>query len=164
MNHFRGTVWRHVPAGANPLHVGRILHALGRWNRSGIFGCLYTALTIEGARAEYEKHFGAVGSAPETRARRDLVSIEIDVGPVLDLTDPVVAAQLNVTQEMLCADSDDALELCRTIATWARIQGYRAILAPSAAAAGEVNLMVYVDGTAEHLHLEVGSDRMPLVP
>ena len=90
MHHFRGTVWRHIPAGAHPLHVGRILQALGRWNRPGVFGCLYTALTIEGARAEYEKHFGAVGTAPDTRARREIVSINVEVGPVLDLMTPEV--------------------------------------------------------------------------
>lgn len=163
MHHFKGTVWRHIPAGAHPLHAGRILHALGRWNRSGVFGCLYTALTIEGARAEYEKHFGAVGSTPDMRARRELVSIEIDVGPVLDLTDIDVCDQLTITPTMLVGDGEDTLELCRTIATWGRTQGYRAILSPSAAAAGEVNLMIYLDGTAEHLHLEVGADRIPLV-
>jgi RES domain-containing protein len=164
VHHFQGTVWRHVPAGAHPLHVGRILHAFGRWNRPGIFGCLYTALTIEGARAEYDKHFGVTGSTPDARTRRDLVSLLVDVGPVLDVTNEDVCTRLQITRAALCADTEEAIELCRSIATWARDQGHRAILAPSAAMDGAQNLMIYVDGPAHQLHIDVGPNRIPLLP
>ncbi len=105
-----------------------------------------------------------MGSTPEGRSRRDIVSVVVDVQPVLDLSTEVIRQRFAVTTDELCADTDDAIELCRSIATWARDQGYSAILAPSAALAGEHNLVIYVDGPPDRLHLEVGPDRIPLVP
>ena len=73
MTRFRGLVWRHVPPGAEPLHLGWILNATrGRWNtRRPRLPCIYTALTAEGAVAEYERHVALFGLWGE----RDLVSI-----------------------------------------------------------------------------------------
>jgi hypothetical protein len=57
-------------------------------------------------------------------------------------------------------DEDDSLEVCRMIADLARQQGYHAILSPSAALAGSVNLNLYLDGRADHDSLDVGPDRI----
>jgi RES domain-containing protein len=158
---FSGKVWRHLPAGAHPLHARYILYASGRWNRALEYGCLYTALTPEGARAEYEK-YRARAQGPERSKPRDLVSIEVAVTPMLDLTDETVRTRLGVALPTLLGDEEADLESCRTVADWARSEGYRAILAPSAAREGERVLAIYIEGPVRNLDWEVGSDRIPL--
>jgi len=45
-----GRVWRHVPAGKEPLHLGALLaFSQGRWNRQGEYAAIYTACTPDGA-------------------------------------------------------------------------------------------------------------------
>ena len=102
-------MWRHVPKGAHPLHVGKIFkYAHGRWNRRGQYGCLYTALTADGATAEYEKLLAVNGYT----GPRDLVSIRVArLRPVLDLTSRWVWARvvtltgLGPTRAFLTGDS-----------------------------------------------------------
>jgi len=157
---FAGTVWRIVPANAFALHVGYILRARGRWNREGVYGCLYTALTPEGALAEWAKYLRAAGMTPSLSSRRDLVSIAVRVDPVLDLTCAAVLRQFGLSREMLTGDGDEGLEVCRVVADLARQQGYHAILSPSAALTGSVNLNLYVDGRADRYSLDIGQERM----
>ena len=83
---FDGYVWRIVPAGAFALHVGYILKSRGRWNREGVYGCLYTALSEDGALGEAAKYLRRAGIAPRFSPPRDLVSLRVHVGRVLDLT------------------------------------------------------------------------------
>jgi hypothetical protein len=160
---FDGVVWRYLPAWGHPLDVGFLLLAAGRWNRFGEYGCLYTALTREGAVAEYRKVVsGHVGVAECEDAKRDIVSLTVRVTPVLDLTARLVRRQWAVTLQALVGDSDGSLEACRSIADAARGSGYRAILSPSAALRGGSNLNIYLEGRAEQLHLRSGTLREPL--
>jgi RES domain-containing protein len=161
---FAGTVWRIVPAKAFALHVGYILRARGRWNREGVYGCLYTALSREGALAEWAKYLRAAGVPPEASAPRDLVSLEMQVEPVLDLTSPAVRRKLRIQLATITGDSPEDLEVCRSIADLARQQGYVAILSPSAALRGSTNLNLYVDGRADHYLLGEGSHRLSVTP
>ena len=159
---FDGLVWRYIPAWSYPLHAGFLLLAAGRWNRYGVYGCLYTALAREGAVAEYEKVRALVGLAAADDDRKDLVSVRVVVRPVLDLTDAAMQDRYGVTAATLTGDDPQALETCRSIADLARAEGYRAILAPSAALAGGTNLIVYLEGRAADLRLRDGPDRVPL--
>jgi len=160
---FDGLVWRYVPKDAHPLHVGFILMARGRWNREGEYGCLYTSLTREGAVAEYGKELARIaGVTPEEDQPKDLVSIFILARQVLDLTDAAVRARFEVTLEQITSDRFEDLEVCRSVADIARLQGYNAILSPSAAAAGRENLNLYIDGRAGDIRLMEGPDREPL--
>lgn len=162
MRIFSGVVWRHVPRGANALHLGWILRAAGRWNRQGGYGCLYTALTHEGALAEYRKTLSRA-RIPSGVIARDLVSIRVNrVGPVLDLLDDDVRSALRVDLRTLTGDEPDDLETCRAIADWARSEGNAALLVPSAALPGASNLVIYVDAPARNLDLEEGPDRQPI--
>lgn len=103
------------------------------------------------------------GINPTEAAPRDLVSIEVKVVNVFDLTDPHILKELGINDRDLVDDSDASMELCRVIADYARSRGNSAILSPSAAAKGEKNLSVYIDvGPAGDLTLDVGRDRMPL--
>jgi RES domain-containing protein len=152
-------VWRHVPVGAEPLHLGWILKAArGRWNsRRPRLPCIYTSLTAHGAVAEFEKHIAEYG-AP--RRQRDLVSLYVSVGPVLDLTSARVVKALGVDPVRLIGDHPRDLAACRAIAQWAVLErDYQGILAPSAALEGSANLMIYLEST-RRLHLTNGPDRV----
>lgn len=142
--------------------MGFLLQASGRWNRHGEYGCLYTALTARGAIAEYAKMLQHAGLEPHADRERDLVSIEVEIERVYDVTDAKTLAGLGVTVDDFTDDSPSGLELCRSLADAVRSDGYSAILSPSAALHGEKNLNIYFDGLAQGLALDVGSQRMPL--
>lgn len=158
---FDGLVWRYIPAWSYPLHAGFLLQAGGRWNRYEEYGCLYTALTRDGALAEYEKVRRLVGLAAADD-KKDLVSVHVTVQPVLDLTDAAVQRRYGVERAMLTGDDDAAMETCRSIADLARAERYRAIRSPSAALAGAVNLTIDLEGRAADLRRRDGLHREPL--
>jgi RES domain-containing protein len=160
---FQGLVWRHVPVGAEPLHLGWILKgARGRWNtRRPRFPCLYTSLTPRGAIAEFEKHLAAYGG----RRTRDLVSLQVSVGPVLDLTRPQTLRTFGLAPATLMGDHPRDLAACRSIARDRVLHGpYRAILAPSASSEGAVNLMIYLLDVHQIQELSNGPDRITIMP
>jgi RES domain-containing protein len=159
---FEGLVWRYVPRNAQALHIGFILLARGRWNRSAEYGCLYTSLSPEGARAEYAKELRLIGIDAEADQPKDLVSLTVGVARVLDLTDPDRRKHFGIALETLIGDAEDDLESCRIVADIARLEGYDAILSPSAALVAGRNLNLYIDGRADHLRLMDGPDRIPL--
>jgi RES domain-containing protein len=138
------------------------LLARGRWNRHAEYGCLYTSLSADGARAEYAKELRRVAVEPSEDKPKDLVSLNVAVARVLNLTDADKRLEFGVTLETLRGDSDDDLESCRLVADLARLAGYDAILSPSAALDGATNLNLYIDGRADHMRLMEGPDRIPL--
>lgn len=154
-------VWRYVPAGAHPLHVGYILRAGGRWNRQGVYGCIYTAFTQQGARAEYHKYIRRETPSRFNREPKELVSIQVFVDPVMDLTDKTISP-ISPQEPFLIEDTPADLESCRSLADAIRRMGYVGIIAPSAALLGEKNLIIYIDGLAGNIHLDEGGDRVPL--
>lgn len=154
-----------MPKGAEPLHLQWMQLARGRWNtQRPRLTCLYTALTREGALAEYRKHFlaNAFGVAPGLLAPRDLVSIDVGAEPVLDLTRPRVRAAFGISLEQLTGDGRSDLAMCRRVAWDAFRLGHRAILAPSAALEGERTLMLYVESQQGRLTVRNGPDRIPI--
>lgn len=97
--------------------------------------------------------------------RRDLVSIDVSVGPVLDLTCPDVLRRVGADPTILTSDEPRHLARCRAVAAGAVLSGeYRAILAPSAALPGGTNLMIYVESRAGRLELANGPDRITITP
>ena len=154
-------VWRHIPVGAYALHVGRILRADGRWNRPGVYGCLHTALSEQGL------DLSSRGSAPSlprqtgTSRRRDVVSINVDLDPVVDLTNPETSP-VPPNTPFLTGDRPEDIEQCRALADALRAAGYVGIFTQSAAAPGEKNLIIYIDGPTRGIQLDDGGDRIPL--
>lgn len=139
-----------------------MLKAKGRWNREGIYGCLYSSLTRTGARAEYRKYLQSAGAAGRIRKRpRELVSLSVSIEPVMDLTDPNVSP-VPTGSPFLIGDDEASHATCRQLADVLRAQGYAAIITPSAAKSGAKNLVIYFDGPAEKLDIDDGGDRLPL--
>jgi RES domain-containing protein len=155
---FASKVWRHVPAGAQTLHVGFILRSGGRWNRCRRYGALYTALTPEGALAEYRKYFRQRNMTGRPQTPHELVSVEVDLHPVLDLTDPANGV-VDPEASFLTGDSEQDKDRCRALADDLREAGYVGVVVPSAAKKGEKNLVIYIDGPAAQIALDDGPDR-----
>lgn len=99
---------------------------------------------MEGVRAEYGKKIGALGEAGRDKDR-DAVCIEVDVRPVLDLTDSDVLSELSISESRLTGERMVDKALCRAVAGLARTQAYQAIKSPSAALDGGENLNIYTD-------------------
>lgn len=153
---YTGTVWRHIPVGAHPLHAHYILHAGGRWNQKGEYGALYTSLSEGVARAEWGKR---QNKQPRfQRSQRDVVTIQVDVEPVADLTDPSVRNQLglSVTPSEMTNDSSSDYSACRQAADRVRSHDYNAVLVPAAVAVNGANLIIYLDGKPKNIHLTEG--------
>lgn len=155
----RRLAWRHVPAGAEPLHLGWMQRARGRWNtQRPRIACLSLAYTQEGAPGEFARL--AASEVGHGRRPRDLVSVEVDVEPVLDLTDAGVLAQLGIAPERLVEASYVACHAAVRRATVG--SGFRAIKAPSATVPGQVNLVIYPERGAGRLRLANGPHRLPV--
>lgn len=145
------------------LSIGFILQSDGRWNRFGEYGCLYTSLSRDGARAEYLKTVMEHAALDPTEdAERDLTTLDVDVQPVFDLSDRETRRELDLSLEDITGDSDESIELCRSIADWVRSQGYNAIFSPSAAMRSEKNLNIYHDVRPADLRVEIADVREPL--
>jgi hypothetical protein len=120
--------------------------------------CLYTSYTADGALAEYEKL--ARGEAGYASRPRDLVSVQVDVEPVLDLTDPRNQARYNITERQMRGLGH---VVCHRVVREAVLRdGFRAIRAPSAAVDGVVNLMIYPESHEGRLRYSDGPDRLPI--
>jgi RES domain-containing protein len=158
-----GRVWRYVPRDAHPLHFGYILDANGRWNRPGVYGCLYLATGKAGAHAEREKYARAAALGGLPFGPHDLVSIDLTVTDrALDLTDSTIQRSFGVTTAQLRADGTAAYELCRRTADLARAQGDFVLFVPSSPLEGAANVIIYPEVSPANCRLEVGPDRIPI--
>ena len=156
---FEGEVWRHIPAGAHPLNLRYILKASGRWNRAGIYGCLYTSLSELGARAEFDKYLLKSGLSIALINPREIVSIIAKVNNVLDITSPN-NGYVHPDELYLVGDEAGHIEKCHKLADAARLAGYVGLLVPSAAIDNERNLIIYIDGPPDEIDLDVGGKRI----
>lgn len=139
-----------------------MLQARGRWNREGIYGCLYSSLTRTGAKAEYRKYLQFAGATGQIQMRpRELVSLRVSVEPVVDLTNPS-DSPIPPGSPFMTADDERSIEACRQLADILRGRGFVALITPSAAKSRAKNLVIYFDGPAENLDIDDGGDRLPL--
>jgi hypothetical protein len=145
--------------GAQPLHAGWMQLARGRWNtQRPRIACLYTAYSAAGALAEFDKL--AREEAGYATRPRDLVSIQVDVEPVLDLTDSEVQARYGITERQL---GGRGYTDCHRVVREAVLRdGFRAIRAPSAAGDGMLNLMIYPESHDGRLRYADGPDRLAI--
>jgi len=92
---------------------------------------------------------------------RDLVSVEVDPDPVIDLADPNNGI-VDPNATFLTGATPEDYEKCHALADDLRVAGFVRLIVPSAAARGEKNLVIYIDGPAAQIALDEGGERIPI--
>jgi RES domain-containing protein len=113
----------------------------GRFNPPGS-GAVYVALERATAVAELKRRAAKLGRELKAFAPRALLTLDVALRQVLDLTDAAVRAEWDITPDDLGTEFD--YERCHEVAEVARRDGYEAIRFPSATGDG-VNLAVFYD-------------------
>ena len=111
----------------------------GRYHRIGGRGVWYASSSENASWAELFRHQEAGAVSPPEVIRR-MGQARVRKLRVLDLTDTRVRELLDVSESELVGDN---LKQCQELAQYASDAGYDAILAPSAALAGETTLAVF---------------------
>jgi len=138
---FEAVVYRHLSSQYDALDISGSLKAGGRWNPQGEYGVLYAGLNGETAKAELERLAERQGLTLEDLAPRHLVSIQVSLSKVLDLTNKRTLEQLGISERNLTGND---VSLCLEISRLARRAGFEAILAASATKKGTA-LVVFSD-------------------
>jgi RES domain-containing protein len=132
----------------------------GRYHRAGDPGAWYASTTERGAWAELFRHHTSSELSP-FEVRRRIGRARVENLRVLDLTDPQVREALVLTDDDLTSDD---LTRCQVLGDAARAAGLEGMLAPSAALAGEVILVVFPSGasklTQEHSRVQRAPTRL----
>ena len=153
-------VWRQTRPRNALLDIDDPTRYEARYNQIGDPGIWYASSTERGAWAELFRHWGQ-GEISPFEVRRRVGRAKTTELAVLDLTDPQVRDQLDVTVEDLVGDD---LRRCQDLATEAREAGFEGVLAPSAALDGEITLAVFASAmgkvVAEHSRVQRPSIRM----
>ena len=140
---FSGQVWRQCAPTRRLLDLTSPAAGPGRYNRAGDDGAWYASMTEHGAWAELFRHHISSELSP-FEVRRRIGRARVENLRVLDLTNAQVRETLAVTEDDLTSDD---LTPCQTLGDAARAAGLEGMLAPSAALAGEVILVVFPSGT-----------------
>ena len=129
--------------GVDPLSTVGSERNGGRYHDPGVAGVLYTATDRAAAIAEVVRGLRARGIDPHSFGLQDwwVYELRISVDRVLDVADPANLPEVNVSASTLVADDTAAT---RRIGRQARDAGFQALLAPSAAAHGSNNLVLFL--------------------
>ncbi|MFC5742468.1 hemagglutinin repeat-containing protein [Dyella tabacisoli] len=137
---FNGSIHRYTlpeyASGTWDIYPGNVA-ADHRYSPPGV-GAVYAGTTPETAAAEVASYKSALEG-------KVLVSKNVIINNVLDLTDPAARKALGVTLEDITnpTHGGDAYNSSQRISAWARDQGYQAILAPSSQNSSGVNLISF---------------------
>jgi RES domain-containing protein len=133
-------------------HQGPVRHPLtsfpdpavsdGRYHRRGETGVWYASDREQAAWAEMLRHFTDDGVDP-FEIRRRIGRVRVVGLSVLDLTDFSVQHALGLTEADLIGDDYAATQ---AVAAAARDVGFDGLLAPSAALAGRLTLVIFAPG------------------
>ena len=123
----------------------------GRWNPVGLFRTVYASLTPEVATAEALAHSRHYGIPDYQQLPRVLVSLEVALERVLDLTDGRVRQCMRISLARMMSDDWRAAQdagreaLTQAIGRAAFDAGCEGMLVPSRAVRGTANLALFVD-------------------
>lgn len=123
----------------------------GRFNPPGEFGAVYVALDRETALRELERRISLSGLPREHFLPRVIVQVRARLSRVLDLTDPRVRAQLELSVADIVAED---WTRCQQVGRKAREAGYSGIRFPSATGEGQ-NLVIFLEKLEADERLEV---------
>lgn len=132
----------------------------GRWNPPGI-RANYGSLTPETAMAETLASARYHGFAVHTAMPRVFVAMQARLSQVLDLSDPQVLRTAKILMNSFVKVDWRAemaagkTPITQSIGKLAAFHRLEAILVPSAAALGQLNLVAFVDNLLPNSHLEV---------
>jgi RES domain-containing protein len=126
---------------ADTLAASRDHDDRGRFHIRGRFGAVYIACDQDTALAELDHKASLVGLARADLLPRYLLTLELHVTRVLDLTNEATRRAWGLTEADL---RDNDYTRCREVAEAARDDGYEAILYPSARGESE-NYAVFLD-------------------
>ena len=126
-----------------------------RFNPPGT-GAVYVSLAPATAIAELKRRAARLGRPVSSLAPRAVLTLDVWLRQVLDLTDEKVRAEWDVTLDDLRAEWD--YTRCHEVAAVARRDGYEAIRYPSATGRG-VNLAIYYDQRHTGSYVEVRGKR-----
>jgi RES domain-containing protein len=130
-----------------------------RFNPASEFGVLYVALERGTAVAELLRRAQLSMARVQAYAPRVMLTLDVRLGKVLDLADPVTRREWDITLEDLASDDYGR---CQEVARVARREGYEAIRYPSATGGGE-NLAIFYDRRRTGSHVvEKLREELPL--
>jgi len=137
---YSGSIYRYTlpeyASGTWEIYPGNI-DANYRYSPPGV-GAVYAGTTPETAASEVASYNSALDG-------KVLVSNDVVINNVLDLTNPAAQKALGVTADDLTngAHGGSSYTITQQLSAWARDQGYQAILAPSAQSPGGTNLISF---------------------
>lgn len=129
-----GLAYRHISPTFDPLSTrGAELHG-GRWNRPGT-PALYLALSIETARAEFDRLVELRAQAASDLHSRNLVTVQLDLAEVVDLQDDSVLRELGAEDGRY---ENLSTTLCQAAGKMVVDTGTSGLLAPSVTDTGTI--------------------------
>lgn len=131
---FARTVFRNVAPGYPAISGEGARRFGGRWNPPKSFPVLYTASGPETAALEVRRTATKLGVREGSLLPRNLISLDVSLGRVLDFTDSEVLHQAGLTEQVLV---DDDVRICQALGDAAHYLGYEGVLSPSAAGPGD---------------------------
>lgn len=111
----------------------------GRWHRQGKGYAQYLSLVPAGAWAELARYYSIRSAKRARQQRRDLWVVRVEETEIADLSTFDAWDSCGLDPRVAVADHDATHELADEL----RDAGYRAVLSPSAALSGTVNLTVF---------------------
>ena len=138
------TVFRVARSGVDPLSTLGSQANGGRYNESGVPGVIYTSLDKTTAIAEIIRGLRSRGVSPNSFGPDDwwVYGVRVSITQPLELEDAQARSTLDVTPEILVGNDTTQT---RRVGNYARENNFQAILAPSAAARGQKNLVLFLD-------------------
>lgn len=144
-------VFRHCQEDHANLHatIEASRDAEGRFHVRREFGAVYVAADRDTALAELDHKARAAGLSREDLLPRLLLTLDLTVRRILDLTDQRVRSAWGLATDEV---EENDYARCQEIARAARDDGYEAIRFPSARGEGE-NYAIFLDRLAPGSHL-----------
>jgi RES domain-containing protein len=132
-----------------------------RWNPPRSFLTVYTSLDAHTALDEVLAHYRHYRIPIETAMPRVTVAVRVEINAVLDLTDAAIRSMLKVSKRRMLTEPWRAEQaagreaLTQAIGRLAHELGLEALIVPSAARQGGVNLIMFPDSLVHGSRIEI---------